>query len=79
VTTFASTRRADYGMTYAQCGDFLIAPEWSEYVSERVVINLWTCAKCGCEFETEANISANTEPMDARKAVEMFFSSLLVA
>jgi len=36
----------------AQCGDALVAPEWSEHVNERCVRHLWACEACGYEFET---------------------------
>jgi ribosomal protein L37AE/L43A len=36
----------------AQCGDTLIAPEWSEHVNERCVRHFWSCDACGHEFET---------------------------
>jgi ribosomal protein L37AE/L43A len=36
----------------AQCGDPLVAPEWSEHVNERCVRHLWSCEACGYEFET---------------------------
>ena len=36
----------------AQCGDALVAPEWSEHVNERCVRHLWSCEACGYEFET---------------------------
>jgi hypothetical protein len=31
---------SSFGTTCEKCGEMLIAPEWSEYVSERLVINL---------------------------------------
>ena len=37
----------------AQCGDRLLAPEWSEYLDERHVRHLLSCDHCGYEFETE--------------------------
>jgi hypothetical protein len=40
----------------AQCGDVLIAPEWSEHVSERCVRHLWSCQACGYEFETAVHL-----------------------
>ena len=40
--------------TCAKCGEALIAPDWSEFVSERLVLNLWTCTDCGDRFETKA-------------------------
>jgi ribosomal protein L37AE/L43A len=40
--------------TCAKCGEMLIAPDSSEFVSERLVVNLWSCTKCGDRFETKA-------------------------
>jgi hypothetical protein len=36
----------------AQCDARLIAPVWSEYVSETHVRHLWSCDDCGYDFET---------------------------
>jgi ribosomal protein L37AE/L43A len=36
----------------AQCGKTLIAPTWSEHVSDRCVRHVWSCEACGYEFET---------------------------
>ncbi|MGC2121566.1 MAG: hypothetical protein WA652_01790 [Xanthobacteraceae bacterium] len=36
----------------AQCGALIIAPEWSEYLSERCVRHLWSCEMCGYRFES---------------------------
>ena len=36
----------------AQCGAMIIAPEWSEYLSERCVRHAWSCEKCGYQFES---------------------------
>jgi len=65
---------SDYGMPCVQCGDPLIAPEWSEFEDEHHVLNLWTCTKCGCQFETKATV-----PSIAESVVRAFFPSLLVA
>ena len=62
-----------------QCGDTLIAPEGSEYVSEQLVLNLWSCSKCGCRFETEASMSADAKSTIDPMTLEAFFPSLLVA
>ena len=75
----ASTRRPDYGMICVQCGDLIIAPEWSEYEDERHVLNLWSCTECGCQFETEALVPANSESVSDDVAIRAFFPSLLVA
>jgi len=36
----------------AQCGERLLAPEWSEHVNERCVRHVWACESCGYQFET---------------------------
>ncbi len=73
--------RSDYhsvfGMNCAQCGDLLIAPEWSEYEDERHVLHLWSCTNCGCQFETTAFLPA-AESMNDAATIEAFFPSLLV-
>ena len=79
MATIASIRPSRHGMTCTQCGGALIAPEWSEYVSERLVLNLWSCATCGNRFETEAHGPADTGSKFDGKVLEEFFSSLLVA
>mgnify|MGYP001558473927 CR=1 FL=1 len=79
MTTVASTHNTDCGTTCIQCGDALIAPEWSEYVSERLVLNLWSCSKCGCRFETEAYMPADAKSAIDALTMEAFFPSLLVA
>jgi hypothetical protein len=43
----------------AQCGDALIAPEWSEHVNERCIRHVWSCEACGYEFETAVYLRAN--------------------
>jgi ribosomal protein L37AE/L43A len=35
-----------------QCSAWLLAPEWSEHVSERSVRHSWSCHACGYGFET---------------------------
>ena len=36
----------------AQCGDMLLAPEWSEHLDDCRIRHLWCCAACGYQFET---------------------------
>jgi len=38
--------------TCPQCTAWLLAPDWSEYFSERCVRHTWSCDACGYEFET---------------------------
>src|SRR5215472_2107688 len=35
----------------AHCGADMIAPEWSAYLPDRCVRNVWSCAACGYQFE----------------------------
>jgi hypothetical protein len=56
--TTVSNRRSSFGMKCIQCGDELLAPEWSEYRNERQVHHVWRCWKCDCCFETFANIES---------------------
>ena len=46
-------------ITCPNCCEALIAPDWSEFVSERLVVNLWICTKCGDRFETQACMPAD--------------------
>ncbi len=72
-----SSRPPIFGMNCTQCGDLLIAPEWSEYEDEWHILNLWCCANCGCQFETEALLPAAKAVSDAA-TMKAFFPSLLV-
>jgi len=74
VTKVAAIRNSERETTCVKCGETLIAPEWSEYVSEGLVLNLWSCWNCGQRFETEAATSTADSEL-----LEDFFPSLLVA
>ena len=41
-----------YGIACVRCNDQLIAPNWSEFVSEFHVRHFWSCESCGRQFET---------------------------
>ena len=41
-----------YGIACAESNDRLIAPKWSEYVSEHHIRHSWSCESCGYQFET---------------------------
>jgi ribosomal protein L37AE/L43A len=79
MTTVASIRNSSHKMTCEKCGEALIAPEWSEFISERLVLNLWSCTKCSNRFETEAFVAVDAESKIDGKVLEAFFPSLLVA
>ena len=61
------------------CGEMLIAPKRSEFVSERLVVNLWSCTKCGDRFETKACMAADAAPKISKALWEEMFPPLLVA
>jgi ribosomal protein L37AE/L43A len=51
-----------------QCGEWLLAPDWSEYLDTRCVRHNWSCESCDYQFETvvyfakvEAKIAAEAE------------------
>jgi ribosomal protein L37AE/L43A len=65
--------------TCVKCGEAQIAPDWSEFVSEHLVLNLWSCTKCGDRFETRAFMPADAAPKMSEKDWEEMFPPLLVA
>ena len=44
-----------YGNTCAECNNGLIAPNWSEYVSEHHIRHCWSCESCD-QFETSEHL-----------------------
>jgi RNase P subunit RPR2 len=80
MTTVASMRGSAHETICDKCGEALIAPEWAEYFSEEgVVLNLWSCTRCGNRFETEALAPPDADSKLDRQVLEEFFPSLLVA
>ena len=73
MASIASVRR----LGCSRCGDKLIAPEASEFVSEEEVRQRWSCTRCGHEFETTVQL-VSYRAVDP-KIIEQFFPSLLVA
>jgi ribosomal protein L37AE/L43A len=41
----------------AQCRTVIIAPEWSEHLSDHCVRNVWSCEDCGYQFEDTVYLS----------------------
>jgi ribosomal protein L37AE/L43A len=62
-----------------KCGEMLVAPDWSEFASERLVVNLWSCTKCGHGFETTARMPADAPAKISNALWEEMFPPLLVA
>jgi len=48
---------SSYRTPCAQCGDMLIAPTWSEHLTDRCIRHAWSCEACGYEFETTVYLS----------------------
>ena len=48
----------------AQCGAAIVAPEWSECLSDHRVRNVWSCEACSYQFEDTVYLSAR-EVVDA--------------
>ena len=61
-------------MACAKCGDALIAPEWSEFVSERHVRHFWRCTDCNVQFETSVYLPPDFKPINDAMEMEEFFS-----
>jgi ribosomal protein L37AE/L43A len=52
----------------AQCGFLIIAPEWSEYLSERCARHLWSCELCGYQFESSVYFPVSELAVDLQAA-----------
>ncbi len=72
-----SNRRSVFGMNCPECGDLLVAPEWSKYEDERHILNLWSCENCGSHFESKTLLPVAKAVNDAA-TIKAFFPSLLV-
>ena len=51
--TAERTRLSTYDRNICpQCSAWLLAPDWSEHLSERCVRHTWACDACSYQFET---------------------------
>ena len=41
-----------------QCSEWLLAPDWSEYLNDQCVRHTWSCEGCGYQFETAVYFAA---------------------
>jgi len=48
-----------------KCGEELIAPDRSTFISEERVCHSWVCSTCGYEFETFSDLKAPLLPVAA--------------
>jgi formylmethanofuran dehydrogenase subunit E len=54
MTLMVSMSSTDRGSTCSKCGEMVISPDRSVFVSEWSVLNFWSCAQCGEQFDTMA-------------------------
>lgn len=73
-----SNIRRQWGKVCPGCGEEVVAPDRSEFVSERLVLNLWSCTECGNRFET-AWTPKGVAPKQSDIDWEAVFPPLLVA
>jgi len=76
MTELKSAIWTDCGATCLKCNEGLVSPDWSEFVSERLVLNLWSCTECGNRFETKAVMPADAAPKMSENDWELMFSPL---
>jgi predicted RNA-binding Zn-ribbon protein involved in translation (DUF1610 family) len=72
--TIASVRQS---CKCESCGQWLMAPERSTFVSEEQVTHFWVCPKCGNEFTTSFFLGPE-QPL-VPEIIETFLPNLLVA
>jgi hypothetical protein len=46
-----------FGNQCVQCSTDIIAPEWSEHLSDQCVRHVWSCDACGYQFENTVQLS----------------------
>jgi len=57
MTPMAPSRGTPIRGKCAQCGASIVAPEWSEHLSQYRVRNVWSCDLCGYRFEDTVYLS----------------------
>jgi hypothetical protein len=65
MVVISTNNYSPYGIACIRCNDRLIAPHWSEFVSERHIRHSWSCESCGHQFETSDRLRLNA-PTKAR-------------
>ena len=74
-----SNRRSSFGMKCVQCSNELIAPERSEYWSDKRACHIWYCRKCSCCFELSRLVSRQDQVNENMTTGGDIFPFLLVA
>ena len=72
-------RCSSFGIDCIQCGNELIAPEWTEYRNERQIHHVWRCWNCDCQFESIVSLPADNKSIKDIMTRADVFPSLLVA
>jgi hypothetical protein len=67
-----STNNYSYGIACTECNDGLIAPNWSEYVSEHHIRHCWS-ESCGYQFETSEHLTFQA-PSNTRRRISPLLS-----
>jgi hypothetical protein len=63
----ASLSHSPYGVACIRCRDTVIAPNWSEFVSENIIRHSWSCESCGSQFETSEYPLTRSESLSVTK------------
>ena len=67
-------------MRCVQCDSELVAPERSEYWSDRRACHIWLCPTCSACFESQVSFPTNIESMrDILTENQSLLPSLLIA
>jgi len=56
MTIARSVDYSSYGMACTMCNEIVIAPTWSEYMSNHEVRHFWFCENCGHDIQTVINV-----------------------
>lgn len=76
MTAKAPMRRSVAKITCSRCGNVLIVPDQSyDFSEDGLIVNLWSCPKCGNKFESADRI----EPVEADRKAKMELPKSLVA
>jgi transcription elongation factor Elf1 len=76
MTSVVNSQQFDCAARCARCGQELVAPTASEYVTTNEVRQLFSCRNCDYEFEMLIQADANSTL--SPEITEQFFPSLLV-
>jgi ribosomal protein L37AE/L43A len=77
VATISALRGCAHPPVCDRCGETLVAPDYVEYFGEEgLILNLWSCARCGNRFETEALLPAEGAAETAQKGLNTILPTL---